>query len=300
MEFQCDDQTVHMEAGSVWTFDNWRPHQVHNRSDIVRIHLVADTTGNSRLLNSLECCTPEKAGMRPAESWHSLNWSGQAPALPLRTERGAVHTIMAATEVELLTGNYLRDLPTAVTEPQLATAVSRWRQLLTCLSQDWQELWSQFRDSPQGWPAYRQLRDQTFAAMKQIAVPVALSSNGIQAIQAVKSGMISYLLSGEADQPVAPTAPGKPEAGERRPLLSLRLPRPVFIVAAPRSGSTLLYETLAVSPELHTVGGEAHWLIEQFPDWQPESGQVDSNRLEASALTPQRGQAMLHSPLPVA
>ncbi len=296
VEFQCDDQAVHMEAGTVWTFDNWRPHQVNNRSDITRIHLVADTTGNSKLLNSLSDCTPEKAQQRSADDWHTMMWTGQPPAIPLRTERGVVHTIMPATEVELLTGNYLRDLPEHANNPVEANAIAQWNHLLNVLSQDWQELWSLYRDSQQGWPAYRQLRDETFAAMKQIQIPVTLRSNGIQAIQAVKSGMISYLLCSAADKPAVATAPRQSNgAGERQPLLSLRLPRPIFIVAAPRSGSTLLYETLAVSPELHTVGGEAHWLIEQFADWQPESGQVDSNRLDASTLTSQRAQAMLQS-----
>src|SRR6266850_1723019 len=40
------------------------------------------------------------------------------------------------------------------------------------------------------------------------------------------------------------------------------LESPIFIVAAPRSGSTLLFETLARSESLCSVGGEAHWLVE--------------------------------------
>ncbi|HBS42555.1 MAG TPA: hypothetical protein DEA26_07735, partial [Oceanospirillales bacterium] len=288
---QCDDQTVHMEAGSVWTFDNWRPHQVNNHSDITRIHLVADTTGNSKLLGSLDDCTVGKAALRKNSDYHSLSWNEQAPALPLKTERGKIHTVMAASEVELLAGNYLRDLPTADTP-----AVHQWKTLLTRLIQDWQELWSQYRDAPESWTAYRQLRDQVFSGLQAVGESVPLQSNGIDAILAVKSGLISYLLQGEADKAsAAGSRAGAATPPAKQPLLSLRLPRPVFIVAAPRSGSTLLFETLAVSPELWTLGGEAHWLIEQFPDWQPETGAVDSNRLDASALTQARGQALLQS-----
>jgi LPS sulfotransferase NodH len=59
------------------------------------------------------------------------------------------------------------------------------------------------------------------------------------------------------------------------------LERPMFIIAAPRSGSTLLYETLAVHDALCTLGGEAHWLVESISELQLGSPGVASNRLDA-------------------
>ena len=61
---------------------------------------------------------------------------------------------------------------------------------------------------------------------------------------------------------------------------------PIFIVAAPRSGSTLLFETLAASSQLCTVGGEAHWLVEGIDALRPGAPGVDSNRLLAEHATP--------------
>jgi len=58
--------------------------------------------------------------------------------------------------------------------------------------------------------------------------------------------------------------------------------RPIIVLAAPRSGSTLLFETLADAPELWTVGGESHRIIEGLPRLNPAAGYVDSNRLDAS------------------
>jgi hypothetical protein len=58
--------------------------------------------------------------------------------------------------------------------------------------------------------------------------------------------------------------------------------RPVIILAAPRSGSTLLFETLSEAPDVWTVGGESHQLIEGLKPLTPMSGSVDSNRLEAA------------------
>jgi hypothetical protein len=65
-----------------------------------------------------------------------------------------------------------------------------------------------------------------------------------------------------------------------------RLKNTLFIIAAPRSGSTLLFETLAVSEHLYTLGGEAHELIEALPDLQPGAPHVDSNRLDTEHATP--------------
>lgn len=63
------------------------------------------------------------------------------------------------------------------------------------------------------------------------------------------------------------------------------LESPILIVAAPRSGSTLLFETLARSEHLCSVGGEAHWLVENHKDLRPGAPGVDSNRLTADQAT---------------
>jgi hypothetical protein len=68
--------------------------------------------------------------------------------------------------------------------------------------------------------------------------------------------------------------------------LSGLLPRPIFIFAAPRSDSTLLFETLAQSGELWTLGGEAHALVEGIPALVPGAPGVDSNRLDRSHVSP--------------
>lgn len=55
--------------------------------------------------------------------------------------------------------------------------------------------------------------------------------------------------------------------------------RPIFIVAAPRSGSTLLFETMSRCEALWTIGGEAHELFEGIPKLRVGSPGVGSNRL---------------------
>ena len=55
--------------------------------------------------------------------------------------------------------------------------------------------------------------------------------------------------------------------------------RPIFIVSTPRSGSTLLFETLAQAPNLFSVGGESHALIEGIPELTPAAHGWHSNIL---------------------
>lgn len=64
------------------------------------------------------------------------------------------------------------------------------------------------------------------------------------------------------------------------------LDRPVIVISAPRAGSTLLFETLARSRAIWTVGGESHRIIESFPELQTERHGFDSHRLDAARATP--------------
>ena len=74
-----------------------------------------------------------------------------------------------------------------------------------------------------------------------------------------------------------------------------RLDRPVFIVSTPRSGSTLLFETLAQAPKLYTVGGESHGVIERIPGLTPAARNWSSNRLTAEDATPEAVDQMATS-----
>lgn len=66
-----------------------------------------------------------------------------------------------------------------------------------------------------------------------------------------------------------------------------RFDRPVFIVSTPRSGSTLLFETLGQAPGLHSPGGESHWLIEDIHALSPAAHGWRSNRLTAADAAPE-------------
>ena len=60
-----------------------------------------------------------------------------------------------------------------------------------------------------------------------------------------------------------------------------RIVEPVFVVCPPRSGSSLLFETLQRSPSLATIGGESHEVIEGIAALAPAQHDWGSNRLDA-------------------
>ena len=55
--------------------------------------------------------------------------------------------------------------------------------------------------------------------------------------------------------------------------------RPIFLVSAPRAGSTLLYDLLSMASSVWTVDGESHGVIEGVPSLHPASRRYDSHRL---------------------
>lgn len=69
--------------------------------------------------------------------------------------------------------------------------------------------------------------------------------------------------------------------------LADRFDRPILLVSTPRSGSTLLFETLEQAPDLFTTGNESHRLIESIPGLSPMDHDWNSNRLTAADATPQ-------------
>ncbi|QIK78152.1 sulfotransferase [Sphingomonas piscis] len=60
---------------------------------------------------------------------------------------------------------------------------------------------------------------------------------------------------------------------------------PIFAVSTPRSGSTLLFETLAKARGLFTPGGESHSRIEKVANFHPAARNWTSNRLTQDDAT---------------
>ena len=278
--FHCGDEQVHMAAGEAWVFDNWRPHRVENPTAIERIHLVADTSGTAAFWRFV--LQPEL----PAAQWrqHRFNPAVEAQVL---TENNATPEIMPAAEVDLLVGDLRAELAATDDSGPARTRLASYRLLLEDFCRDWRQLWALHGDGGTDRADFAGACEALRNGSRQLGESLVMRTNGVAAHRVLEARVLRHLLrEARPGEPVrkVPVATGPaPASGRSAPS---PLQSPVFIVAAPRSGSTLLFETLAAHGSMATLGGEAHWLVEGLPELRPGGAWTDSNRLTAAALTP--------------
>ena len=276
--FRCGDESVHMSAGEAWLFDNWRRHSVVNPTDHERVHLVADTFGNSRfwqyVVDSVEAT---QVGQLP----YRAEFDAQ-----VLTELGVPRPVMSPGEVELLVRDIVGELHAAPGAPVTAANAQEYAGLLLGFCRDWRQIYALHGESPAGVETYRGLLLGLQDASRKLSPNLVMRTNLSPAHSVLESRVLSHALRTDelAKSSPARRPPLRPVATVDRGV-RLRLDRPIFIVAAPRSGSSLLFETLAVSPSFSTLGGEAHWLVENIAELRPGAHGVDSNRLLAEHAT---------------
>ncbi|MDR3419178.1 MAG: sulfotransferase [Nevskia sp.] len=267
VSFSCDGKTVHMAAGEAWIFDNWRLHRVHNGGSRNRVHLVADTTGNAAFWNMVGASQYQDFARRP--ELPLLRYRPGVDAQP-HCERYNVSVVMPPSEVEQLTYDLLADLRSAPDAPE-RPAYEHFVVLATRFCREWRTLWSLYADTPEGWVDFGRLRDYVAGEVERLPRELVCASNRMAVVDVFALRVLRFALHGPADTRPAAHRPAPATVGPLR--------RPLLIVAAPRSGSTLLFETLAQAPGLYTPGGETHGVVEGLPQLRPLAPGVDSNRL---------------------
>ncbi|KAF1708439.1 sulfotransferase [Pseudoxanthomonas sacheonensis] len=288
VRFQCGEGEVNMAQGECWIFDTWRRHRVLNESNDERIHLVADTVGGERfwdLLANGRASGQDRAGWTP-------RLVGPRPGFvpQLDFENVNAPTVMTPWE---LRDHMVFLLADAVPTPQLALV----QQAMLLFARRWQALWSCYGESREGWPRYRRLLDLSWQELRAKGVDGIGLKNELGLARALSSYIFDMALSDRDTRSDAAKLDRHGEAPERgKPATPAAIAargkdgsfdRPVFIVSSPRSGSTLLFETLSAAPGVYTIGDESHQLIEGIPGLGPGQGGRDSNRLLAADATSQ-------------
>lgn len=310
VRFLCADKSVHMAAGEAWIFDSWKLHNVINPVDSPRIHVVADTVGSAHFWEKVAAAfLPQTAAelvpFRP----------GVDAAIDFEEENFPL--VMSPFEQQVLAQRMLASLPTEMRGGKIERALDR-------LHQEWHALWTRFRDGREGWARFRetiaafdaQLPALTEGLVLVNKVPLAealrqaIVRPAVNAEVEAKRALPPVILS-DSDEPLISAGGGGADrsapplpAQIRGSSLSLRMTgresaqspllfdRPVFIVAAPRSGSTMLFELLARSPDVWTVGGESHQFFENVPALNPANRGYESNALTAADSTPENVAAL--------
>jgi hypothetical protein len=275
VRFYCDDQSVHMAAGEAWVFDNWRLHRVENPTSDERIHLVADTSGSANFWQLVAQSEARNVKVQDLPF-------DPARTVQLLTERTPLAPVMSPGEIDLLVNDLRGELAAGNDSPGERHRLARYHTLLDALCRDWRQLYALYGAEKEGLEEFARLRDKARSASRSLGEGLILRTNRVAAHSVLEGRVLRAMLALPGDAPTRPATHRAQPASEstRGPLR-----RPIFIVAAPRSGSTLLFETLAVSHEICTVGGEGHLLVESMPDLQPGAPGVESNRLVAEHAT---------------
>jgi hypothetical protein len=302
--FTCGDETVHMAAGECWVFDSFLRHDVQNKGDAQRIHLVLDTVGGGILPELMKAAEVGGTDAR-------LFAPGTRDGSGLVFEKLNSPKVMSPWEMRCHLA-FTREK--AGTDPGALAILDRVEMFIDA----WAAAWARFGTDDAGRPTYEQLLQDVRASLSEMGVATLEMPNKIPLARMLEQ-LIFLLAIAPPDSRVAkveeesePARPAKPApaaglfdsgggvtlSGSTGPTSQQsasfrdRFDRPVFLVSTPRSGSTLLYETLVKAPGLFATGDESHRLIESVPGLSPPHRGWLSNQLVANDALPDRAERL--------
>lgn len=281
VQFHCGGEHVHMKAGECWIFDTWQLHRVTNETGPARVHLVVDTVGSAafaRMINAGRSHRPSDNPWKPqliapatVESRHDLAFESINLMSPMSywELRGHVAFLLGECDEQPL-------LP--LIRFHASEFVAEWRTL-----------WFRHGADPNGLPAFQALLSEFLARITRLGADISLRNH--TQLASAFAGLLGQAAREphDARSRVAasvPPARGTPPRTHHQDDFE----RPVFIVSPPRSGSSLLFETLAQSRNVCTIGGESHGIIEgntAFGMLGAAARDYASNRLDALDASPE-------------
>ena len=278
--FTCGCETVHMAAGECWVFDSFRSHNVQNKGPEQRIHLVLDTVGGGllgELLRAAEAGTALPRLLRPGER------SGDGLAF----ERVNSPKVMSPWEMRCHLA-FVREHAGAHT--QGATVLRRVEEFID----DWAAAWARFGTDEDGRPEYERLLEKVRTQLALLGAREIKLHNKVPLARLLEQLILVNALADPSSPAARAPSPSREPAAAAPTSAAFRerFDRPVLIVSTPRSGSTLLYETLAQAPGLYSTGNESHGLIEKVEGLAPRFRNWSSNRLTAADATAGRAEEL--------
>ncbi len=280
VKFIDKGQEIHLPAGTAWLVGSAQSHAIINASDHDCIYLAVETK-----LASAEA--------QPGTTDDNLQ---REHAGELLIEPHAFE-VLTPREIQELTAEILA----AVGKSEMpAHARHAFTKAVATFRDRWTACFGRFGHHTAGELAYLDLILYFF--VPQVAAKASRwlcrASKGKAAIEVIRSMLQTapkrtpepmnlrlFLHKRQLDKRRLNKRQRKLEAANNRPssvdLACPQFEKPLFIVSAPRAGSTLLFETLALFPALWTIGEESHELIEAIPSLHPAAHGYQSNRLTA-------------------
>ena len=284
--FTCGDETIHMAAGECWVFDSFRWHDVQNKGSEQRIHLVLDTVGGGLLPDLMEAAEAETAEPR-------FFRPGERKSDGLVFEKVNSPKVMSPWEMRCHLA-FTREH--AGSDPRVLRILERVEKFVGA----WAAAWARFGTDDGGRQTYEKLLGAVRKDVANLGIGKLAMKNEVSLELMIEQMIFTMAIARRGAAIVA-----SPESGTGLAVASTqaatelsfrdRFDRPVIIVSTPRSGSTLLYETLEQAPGLYSTGDESHWLIESVPGLAPAQRGWHSNRLAADDATADRAEHLARS-----
>jgi hypothetical protein len=279
VRFYCGGLDINMAAGECWIFDTWRLHRVHNDAETTRIHLVVDTIGGDGLWELIGRGRPHQAQIA---GWSPRDVAFAADAAPqLEYETVNLPKVMSPWELRSHIGFLFTESQPHRDLPALQQSAMRFLKR-------WQALWAANGEADEARPRYQAVLDDFVVDVRRLGRGILLRNDVILS-DAMQAMVTKAALSGGRFMPTRESVPERTSAPQTH---DEEFDRPVFIVSSPRSGSTLLFETLARSRNVYTIGGESHGLFEGIDGLHPSARGYESNRLDAEVVTPEIALAL--------
>ena len=144
VEFTCGGETVHMAPGECWLFDSFRWHEVQNRGNERRVHLVLDTVVTEHLWDVID------AAQTGIANEPKFVGPGGRPFQPLLFEQVNAPAVMSPWEVRCHLAFIAEQAAPHVRLPVIVKRLDRF-------ADGWAALWAQFGTADAGVPHYIRL-----------------------------------------------------------------------------------------------------------------------------------------------
>lgn len=279
--FTCGDRTEHMAAGECWIFDSFRWHEVQNKGSEQRIHLVVDTVGGGLLPDLMS--EAEKGGFEPR-----CVAPGRARAENLLFEKVNSPKVMSPWEMRCHLA-FIREQ--AGLKSDAVCVLETVEQFID----SWAAAWARFGDADEGISLYSQLLQEVRRNVAGLNGERIQMPNELIIGRVVEELIFATAIGGPSEGRNQLSIAGSQLGHSGKAVFRDRFDRPIFIVSTPRSGSSLLYETLEQAPDLFSIGDESHWIIEEIPGLSPHERSWSSNRLTADDASGETAEKLARS-----
>ena len=303
IKFICGEESIHMGEGETWLFDTSKIHNVINPTPHTRIHLVCDTVGTAFFWDLVDKAY-QPFGYQENEHTEACFILFKSDEQPnLITEKINLPIVMSPWEQEHFLSIFWEDFWEM--EHENIAQVEQLEKITKELQREWLGLWAQYGMNKAGFPFYEKTILKFNQQLHQLDNKALRLNNGIGAVTTLNQLLILPALNFDlAPKDTVKVFPTTQKKEDKSPQITTKnspsqgkpeFDRPIFIVAAPRSGSSFLFETLMRSPSVVTIGNESHGIFERIPQLHPANRNFDSNRLTEADVTPEIAQTLKQS-----